>query len=91
MFITFRLFICHKWLLIMYISHISLTAYWHLIYLSAASLFLKKNMKLKKDLPTSLYHPESPLFAGSLKREVFLKQVTQHLTQHVTFFDVNPQ
>jgi hypothetical protein len=74
----------------MYINHISLIAYWHLIYLSAASFFLKKH-EIGKDLPTSLYHPESPLFAGSLKREVFLKQVTQHLTQHVTFFDVNPQ
>ena len=48
-------------------------------------------MKLKKDLTTSLYHPEPPLFTGNSKREVFLKQVTQHLTQQVTFFDVYPQ
>ncbi len=44
-----------------------------------------KNTKLKKDLPTSLYHPETPLFTGNFKREVFLKHLTQHLTQQVTF------
>ena len=48
-------------------------------------------MKLKKDLPTSLCHLETPLFTGNSKREVFLKQVTQHLPQQVTFFDVYPQ
>ena len=48
-------------------------------------------MKLKKDLPTSLYHPESPLFTGNPDREVFLKQVTQHLTQQVTFLMFNLQ
>ena len=44
-----------------------------------------KNRKLKKDLPTSLYHPETPLFTGNSKREAFLKHLTQHLTQQVTF------
>ena len=37
-------------------------------------------MKLEKYLPTSLYHPESPLFTGNSNREVFLKQVTQQVT-----------
>ncbi len=80
---------CHKWLLIMYINYISLTVYWHLIDLSVVSIFFIKNTKLKKDLPTSLYHPEPPLFTGNSKREVFVKHLTQHLTQQVTFFDVS--
>ena len=48
-------------------------------------------MKLKKDLPTSLCHLETPLFTGNSKREVFLKQVTQHLPQQVTFLIFNLQ
>ena len=67
LFITFRLFICHKWLLIMYISHISLTAYWHLIYLSAASLFLKKTWNWKKTSPPHFTIP-NPLCLLAIPR-----------------------
>ena len=82
--ITFHPSRYHKWLLIMYINHISLTAYWHLVNLSLASIFHKKT-KLKKDLPTSLFHSETPLFTSNSDREVFCKDLTQHLTQQVTF------
>ncbi len=40
---------------------------------------------MKKDLPTSLYHPDSPLFTSNSDREVFCKDLTQHLPQQVTF------
>ena len=84
LFITFHLSRCHKWLIIMYINRISLSVQWHIIDLSLASIFHKKT-KLKKDLTTSLYHPETPLFTSNSDREVFLKHLTQHLTQQVTF------
>ena len=82
--ITFHLFRCHKWFLILYINRIPLSVQQHIIDLSLASIFHKKT-KLKKDLTTSLYHPETPLFTGNPDREVFPKHLTQHLTQQVTF------
>jgi hypothetical protein len=40
-------------------------------------------MKLKKDLPTSLYHLETPLFTANSKREVLSEVLSDLFAKHL--------